>query len=153
MAGRKSKRKGYRIEKLCTDWLNEMGRESGVPVVAARGDGHVGRDVISTIGNGRFTWECKGRRTGEGFKTLLQWIVGSDALFLHADNQPSLIALKPNALRSMIEEAYAAGQVAGLRLNGTTTVYVHTKGDEIVEVGGQPITKVEDTTHPGGANP
>ena len=112
MSGRSSKRKGYRIEKMCVDWFNTIGKDHSPPIRAKRGDGTVGEDVYVTIGVGEFRIECKGRRGGARFRTLLQWIVGSDALFLHADNQPSLIAIKPNALRDMLAEAYRAGRVS-----------------------------------------
>ena len=140
MTGRRSSRKGYRIEKMCVDWFNAIGKEHDLPVRAKRGDGTIGEDAYVTVGLGEFRVECKGRRGGAGFRTLLQWIVGSDALFLHADNQPSLIALKPNTLRDMLAEAYRAGQVIG---NRQILLAQHLQLAELTskaeEVGGQPI--------------
>ncbi len=144
MTGRRSKRKGYRTEKHCADMFNAWAVEHGLPTRANRGDGTVGEDVYAHVGNSEFRIECKGRKNGQGFVTLLQWMVGSDALYLRADRQEPLIVLRPDALRDMLAEAYESGKAYGSAW--TVKEFSPRLGmgiDVEKTVGGQPITEAK----------
>lgn len=107
-------RKGYRGEDLCAKMLNEWGTEGGCPTRARRGDGTAGEDVYVHVGAAEFRVECKFH--AKDIVTIRKWLESSDALCFRSNHKDPWFILKPNALRDMLAEAYASGQIAGLRM-------------------------------------
>lgn len=116
MSGRRSKRKGYRVEAGLVKLLESWG------LSAHRGDGHVGRDVIVTIDGANYRVECKGR--GDGFKLLRRWLKGNDMLWLKPDYDDGLFVIPAGVLWSLLRDHAELFRVGDkLRLSdGTYTV-------------------------------
>ncbi|MDR3527396.1 MAG: hypothetical protein P4L57_08945 [Rhizomicrobium sp.] len=96
-AARRSRNKGARIEREIIDLHRRFGiHAERVPLSGAahyKGAGHdvdifpFGKDAIP------FLCEVKGRKGGDGFKTLERWLGDNDALFLKRNNADPLILL------------------------------------------------------------
>lgn len=141
MTGAASKRKGYRGEKACVDLFAKW-RESGLPVRARRGDGTIGEDVYVHVGASEFRIECKFYE--RDIVKVRKWLVGADGLFFKCNKEQPWIALRPDALKAMLEEAYREGQVSGINHGLTSAIapaVVHYRDGTTEEVGGQSITK------------
>ena len=80
--GKKSKRKGYRLEHELTEKLKELGFE--VERIPLSGLG-TGADIIV---DGRKA-EVKGR--AKGFKSIYKWLEKVDILFIRADRKEWLV--------------------------------------------------------------
>ena len=50
----------------------------------------------------KFQAEVKGRRDGEGFKTLFRWLVGNDLLFLVKDRTEPLVVMNFSTLEKLL---------------------------------------------------
>ena len=83
--GKKSRRKGYRLEHELEEKLKELGFDAQrVPLSGASG-GLFSGDLIV---DGKIA-EVKGR--ADGFKNLYRWLEGKDILFVRADRKEWLV--------------------------------------------------------------
>ena len=88
--GRKSKRKGYRIERELVLLHREMGiAAERMPLSGALGGDLAGDVEIPGVGRA----EVKCRAGGAGFKTLERWLGDNDVLFLRRDRSTPLVVL------------------------------------------------------------
>lgn len=90
VSGRRSKRKGDRIEREVVARHVALGVPAQrVPLSGAAG-GLFGGDVVAE-GIGRI--EVKARASGAGFVTLAKWLGNADALVLRQDHAEALVVL------------------------------------------------------------
>lgn len=86
--GKKSRRKGYRLEHELETIFRENGIEAQrVPLSGGAGGLFVGDLIIQ-----RKIAEVKGRK--EGFKEIYKWIEGKDYLLIRADRREWLVVLR-----------------------------------------------------------
>lgn len=111
MTGAASKRKGYKGEKMCVDLFNEWGKT--LPTRARRGDGTIGEDVYVHVGTSEFRIECKFHK--DDIKRVRGYFEGADGVFFKCNGEDPWIALRPDALRAMLEEAVLAGKASWSR--------------------------------------
>lgn len=92
MSGRKSKRKGYRIENL----LVKKHEAEGLPCWRVPLSGAIGGSLHGDLKLGprkEWTAEVKARSTGEGWKTMERWMAGCEVMFLHRDRSEPLVVM------------------------------------------------------------
>jgi hypothetical protein len=90
LAGRKSRNKGLRVERLFAALHEEAGlRAERVPLSGSAGGSFTGDLIVEA----RYRAECKSRAKGSGFSTIADWLDGNDFLFLKADRQAPLVVM------------------------------------------------------------
>ncbi len=88
MSGKRSKRKGYRLEHELEVFLKDRGIDAERVPLSGGAGGNFAGDL--RIENKKA--EVKGRK--EGFKELYKWIEGKDMLFIRADRKEWLVVLR-----------------------------------------------------------
>jgi hypothetical protein len=107
MSGRKSKRKGDRIERELVARHRALGLAAQwVPLSGAAGGLFAGDVLVPGVGR----IEVKARAQGSGFVTLTRWLGTADALVLRQDHAEPLVVL-PWATYSRLVAPLAKGQV------------------------------------------
>jgi hypothetical protein len=109
MSGRRSKRKGDRIEREVVARHRALGLPAQrVPLSGAVGGLFAGDVVVPGVGR----IEVKARSQGAGFVTLTKWLGTADALVLRQDHAEPLVVL-PWATYSRLVALLAGDQVSG----------------------------------------
>lgn len=107
MSGRKSKRKGDRIERELVQRHKALGLAAQrVPLSGAAGGLFAGDVLVPGVGR----IEVKARANGSGFVTLAKWLGTADALVLRQDHAEPLVLL-PWATYSRLVAPLAGDQV------------------------------------------
>jgi len=96
--GKKSKRKGYRIEHEIEGIL----RDSGITAkrIPLSGASWIKGDMIINLNGKEMIGEVKARK--EGFKEIYKWIDNKDFLFLRADRKDFLIVMNIKTFLELI---------------------------------------------------
>lgn len=84
--GKMSRDKGARRERQLVEKL----RAAGIPCTKESRSGYTGHDLTVA---GVIKAEVKARGSGAGFKTLENWLVGNDLLFLWRDRNDPLVTM------------------------------------------------------------
>ncbi|MCU0649901.1 MAG: hypothetical protein MUF00_18060 [Gemmatimonadaceae bacterium] len=109
MSGRKSKRKGDRIERELVARHRALGLAAQrVPLSGAAGGLFAGDVLVPGVGR----IEVKARAQGSGFVTLTRWLGTADALVLRQDHAEPLVVL-PWATYSRLVALLADDQASG----------------------------------------
>jgi len=89
MSGRRSRNKGYRIERE----LVLKHKEAGIPCkrvpLSGAQEGYPGDLMVED----KYLAEVKARASGSGFKTLERWLGENDLLFLRRDRADPLVVM------------------------------------------------------------
>jgi Holliday junction resolvase len=96
--GKKSKRKGYRIEHN----IEKILREEGITAkrIPLSGASWMKGDIFIELLNKGYVGEVKARK--EGFKEIYKWLDGKDFLFLRADRKDFLIVMNIKTFLELI---------------------------------------------------
>ena len=90
MGGSSSKRKGYRVENELVKYLIKKGIDAKrQPLSGALSD--FPHDI--QINNPRLVVEVKARKSGSGFKTILNWMGKADVLVMKQDYDDPIVAM------------------------------------------------------------
>jgi|TARA_B100000519_G_C14098466_1_gene369819 hypothetical protein len=90
MGGSSSKRKGYRVENELVKYLIKRGIDAKrQPLSGALSD--FPHDI--QINNPRLVVEVKARKSGSGFKTILNWMGKADVLVMKQDYDDPIVAM------------------------------------------------------------
>ena len=90
MGGSSSKRKGYRVENELVKYLVKKGIDAKrQPLSGALSD--FPHDI--QINNPRLIVEVKARKSGSGFKTILNWMGKADVLVMKQDYDEPIVAM------------------------------------------------------------
>jgi hypothetical protein len=93
MSGARHRRKGSRLERAHVNALRELGLDAErVPLSGSAGGSFTG-DIIVRLPIGELRAESKGRKNGEGFKTLERWLGDLDVLILKRDRTTPMVLL------------------------------------------------------------
>jgi Holliday junction resolvase len=96
--GKKSKRKGYRIEHEIEGILTREGvNAKRIPL---SGSSWLKGDIFIELLNKGYVGEVKARK--EGFKEIYKWLDGKDFLFLRADRKDFLIVMNIKTFLELI---------------------------------------------------
>lgn len=99
MSGRRSKRKGDRIEREVVARHRAIGLAAQrVPLSGAAGGLFAGDVVVPGVGR----IEVKARANGSGFVTLTKWLGSADALVLRQDHAEPLVVLPWATYRRLV---------------------------------------------------
>ena len=108
--GKASRDKGARGERALVRYMQERGfAAERVPLSGAAG-GKFRSDVEVAVLGADWRIECKTR--AQGFKSLYEWLDGSDALVVRADRQEPLVVLP---LRRAVELLHKAEKYRSIR--------------------------------------
>tara|TARA_R100000544_G_C2169051_1_gene31316 strand:+ start:148 stop:510 length:363 start_codon:yes stop_codon:yes gene_type:complete len=103
MGGSASKRKGYRVENELVKYLNRKGIDAKrQPLSGALAD--FPHDI--SIKNPNLILEVKARKTGSGFKTILNWMGKADALVMKQDYDDPIVAMRMDVFLDLIRSHY-----------------------------------------------
>ena len=94
--GKRSIRKGKRVEYLVRDAFRELGFECYRVPSSGNSQGFKGDLVLE----GLFRVEVKARR--DGFKTLYGWLENSEILVIKADRKPPLVVMSFETLKNLL---------------------------------------------------
>jgi hypothetical protein len=97
--GKKSKRKGYRIEHEIEEIL--IGEGINAKRIPLSGASWIKGDIIVSINGKEYIGEVKTRK--EGFKEIYKWLFGKDFLFLRADRKEFLVVMNMEKFLELIK--------------------------------------------------
>lgn len=99
MSGSSSKRKGYRVENELVKYLRKRGVSAKrQPLSGAIAD--FPHDIA--IDNPRLIVEVKARKSGSGFKTILNWMGKADVLVMKQDYDDPIVAMPMDVFVDLI---------------------------------------------------
>ena len=106
--GRRSPRKGARIEREMVNMLRDAGIQAErVPLSGSCGGSFSGDLII----DGKYTAEVKARGTGGGFTLIDRWLEDRDVLIVKQDRKPPLMVLTFQAYSDLIQAAHLEPRV------------------------------------------
>ncbi len=98
--GKFQRDKGMRIERK----IVHLHHEAGLPCERVPLSGSAGGSFSGDLIIGNLRAEVKGRKNGEGFKSIVDWKEDNDLLFLVMDRRQPLVVMDFDMYANMLDE-------------------------------------------------